>query len=67
VKINQKSEWKRFPIRKGGKIADLIGKESLCYVISLDDDDFILSAQKIFVTYLLNTKKENFKNVMFLE
>ena len=29
VKINQKSEWKRFPIRKRGKNADLIGKESL--------------------------------------
>ena len=37
------------------------------YVISLGDDDFIFSAQKIFVTYLRNTKKENFKNVMFLE
>ena len=37
------------------------------YVISLGDDDFILSAQKIFVTYLRNTKKENFKNVMFRE
>jgi hypothetical protein len=31
------------------------------YVISLGDDDFIFSAQKIFVTYLRNTKKENFK------
>ena len=29
VKINQKSEWKRFLIRKGGKNTDLIGKESL--------------------------------------
>jgi hypothetical protein len=37
------------------------------YVISLGDEDFIFSAQKIFVTYLRNTKKENFKNVMFLE
>jgi hypothetical protein len=37
------------------------------YVISLGDDDFIFSAQKIFVAYLRNTKKENFKNVMFLE
>ena len=37
------------------------------YVISLGDNDFILSAQQIFVTHLLNTKKENFKNVMFLE
>ena len=37
------------------------------YVISLGDDDFIFSAQQIFVTYLRNTKKENFKNVMFLE
>jgi hypothetical protein len=27
------------------------------YVISLGDDDFIFSAQKIFVTYLRNTKK----------
>jgi hypothetical protein len=25
----EKSEWKRFLIRKGGKNADLIGKESL--------------------------------------
>jgi hypothetical protein len=37
------------------------------YVISLGDDDFIFSAQNIFVTYLRNNKKENFKNVMFLE
>ena len=37
------------------------------YVISLGNDDFIFSAQKIFVAYLRNTKKENFKNVMFLE
>ena len=37
------------------------------YVISLGDDDFIFSAQQIFVTYLRNTKKENFKNVIFLE
>jgi hypothetical protein len=29
VKINPKSEWKRFMIRKEGKNADLIGKESL--------------------------------------
>jgi hypothetical protein len=36
------------------------------YVISLGDKDFIFSAQKIFVTHLRNTKKENFKNVMFL-
>jgi ribosomal protein L27 len=33
----------------------------------MGDDDFIFSAQKIFVKYLRNTKKENFKNVMFLE
>ena len=37
------------------------------YVISLGDKDFIFSAQKIFATHLRNTKKENFKNVMFLE
>ena len=37
------------------------------YVISLGDDDFIFSAQKMFATYLRNTKKKNFKNVMFLE
>jgi hypothetical protein len=37
------------------------------YVISVGDDDFIFSAQSIFVTYLRNTKKENFKNVIFLE
>jgi hypothetical protein len=37
------------------------------YVISLGDNDFIFSAQKIFVTHLPNTKKENLKNVMFLE
>jgi hypothetical protein len=36
------------------------------YVISLGDDVFIFSAQKMFATYLRNTK-ENFKNVMFLE
>ena len=37
------------------------------YMISLGDDDFIFSTQKIFVTYLRNTMKENFKNVMFLK
>jgi hypothetical protein len=37
------------------------------YVISLGDNDFIFSAQKIFVTHLRNIKKENFKSVMFLE
>jgi hypothetical protein len=109
VKINQKSEWKRFLIRKGDKNTDLIGKEHRhlfhskkymppplhyiylliaifsdwkhrwrntiyiqeieirSYVISLGDNDFIFSAQKIFVTHLRNIKKENFKSVMFLE
>ena len=37
------------------------------FVISLGDDEFIFSEQKIFVTYLRNTMKENFKNVKFLE
>jgi hypothetical protein len=37
------------------------------YVISLVDDDFIFSAQKIFVAYLRNTKKENFKNNMAIK
>jgi hypothetical protein len=36
------------------------------FVISAGDD-FIFSAQNIFVAYLRNTKKENFKNVTFLE